>query len=766
MTFFKNSLPIAACLLCLSCGWTHISKEESPVKTPEPYAAAPSPIPRSPSWTTVQKALRELPPNIQNKLCSSFFETTDALEKDPNNNSLLSDLHRQLRKKPWELPVISDVIIPLRYKSKFDSHDTQYTIRAPKNSASAKGIFIFLGTEPQSEIPLSSYNVWTIHIPSRPLMNYQLLAEGDFWKLLEDLSTLYPQIRNIPHFLVGSGEAADAALLIANNYRGHFKGVAFDNSRLALNLPNLDKLPIVLFSNEHSTPTSSPWGGIHLISRLQDRGNSQAVAVTGNLEDAANHLLNHTKNEAGIPSFVFEDYQYVQLTPWLKVIGKRSEKDPVKLAVTIQNEALYIKAPNVNALELSLSKEEGFPENIKEIHFNRKVFSLAPSSGNPKLFLEDFAYPTWRRKADSPGGLVNFFRNDPLYVVFQDGFASEEYLQYAKELASQLASLDFFGFPDLGVELPMVPLSLYDPENLPLHRTIVIGQAEIIRPILEDTTGYLPIRFTEKGIKVFDELYTTPSPPANNVAFGMIYPPQQISSLRLALLLAAEDIGGLQAIAKRFTSATSLYDDSDLVIWYNQGDEYVLTAEETFNGFWQSSESSELLIQTPPHSRNIWESYLHELLIEECQLSKIAITPCTDEFIEIPYRLTHHSLSLMIPEKHFAVVKLQGIIGHKIGNKLIAAMDDPALIGLDNVITVNWSSSQASVQFNKMNRNDNFRMVVDASALEALSQEELKILDYRILPYSLREIVLSKITTDKERFGRSFLRLANLMEQE
>jgi hypothetical protein len=90
-------------------------------------------------------------------------------------------------------------------------------------------------------------------------------------------------------------------------------------------------------------------------------------------------------------------------------------------------------------------------------------------------------------------------------------------------------------------------------------------------------------------------------------------------------------------------------------------------------------------------------------------------------------------------------------LGRALKNKLIAAMDDPTPLQIDNTV---------------FETDDEVRIVVDASVLGELSKEEISLLDYQILPYSCKELLLRKIEQERGLFSRDFLRIANLVEEE
>lgn len=754
MKKLQKFFSLSACVLSLSC----TSYKSVPQDSTENVAPPPPPhytsLPPHKKWIAIQEDLHHLPNEIQKKTHKTFF---DVLNNNKNHlkgdDKTLDFIAQQLRDNPKRLPIFPGVNIPLHFISPYDSYTSTYSIKAPRNANNTHSVVLLLGEECISQQNhLESDQFWSISIPSRPHMNYQLLSEGDFWNILEEIYDLYPQLRLAKTYLIGMGESSDAALLFANNYRGHFQGLAFSESRLGLTLPNLDHFPIVHFKKPSSID-SSPWGGKRLIDRLKMRNNMQAQSIDGGIQEAALQLISLSQESTDIAPYTFENYQYSQITPWLTVMSKKSERTPTTLSAKIVGEEIHVDAPNVKSLKITPSPSLPFFKKIKRLILNDRVFNIPIKHKNTLYIYDDSPLPVWKRKTTIPGGLVNFFRKEPLYILFQDQGAEKSFLLEVKNFAKTFSQLKFFGFPPLQAKLPIIALSQYSPESLPAHRIIAIGQNSFIKPILEKKEGYLPN--PQKRIY---------KPLKNQIAFGIVYPPEQASSLKLALLLSAEDILGLKVLQDYYTSATSLYNEADFLVWEKKENDYTLLEEETFNSFWKKSSPSTLLIQTPPQKQIVWESYLEELLIQESRIGKMVITPLIDSNLSVPSLLTYESLYLSIPEKHFAVVTLKGSTAHLLADKLFSAMDNPVIKGFSNDLFSNDSSKQEhSIFLRRMKKDERVKMLVDSSALESLSPEETQLLDYYIFPYSLQEMLLKKISFDRENFGKDFLRLANAL---
>ncbi len=673
---------------------------------------------------SLESSFQNLPPHLLERVDNSFLQNI----KDV---TAMQHVLTQLEQQPEAFPIIPSTQLFFRYTSRYDSFPLEYSVRAPEEPRESSSLFLLLGDSDLYKEDYSKTGAWVVTIPSRPNMNYQLLAEGDFWLLVDELLTVYPHLKQFPKYLVGIGKTADAALLFANHYRGSFSGIAFSASRLGLDLPNLDKFPVVHFSSKQDS-FASPWGGNKLIKRLQARGNAHAVAINGGLSKAINLLKEQQIDNSRIEPYTFEDYQHAEVNSWLKVLTKRTEKDPVKLSALVDDQELIINAPNVTGVEITRSKLLGFPEGVKKIRLNHTSFPLPDSSQIKVKFLEEEG-SYWKSKIQVPGGLLNFFRNERVYIVYQDSNATDDYLREASQLAQTFSTLAFYGFPTLNAKLPVIPLSKYHPKALPPHRTILIGKSSYLEPVLEESANYLPVDDKE------------------GTAYGLIYPPEKTMPLKLAFLLASDDQEGLQTLSRRYISATALFDDADLAVWMRVDDEYNLIKEETFNSFWKPTSPSSLLIVTPPSRNAVWERYLQELIIEESGTPNLAITSCIDTQLTLPSRITFADLERVVPNKYLASLNLKGYLGRALKNKLIAAMDDPTPLQIDNTV---------------FETDDEVRIVVDASVLGELSKEEISLLDYQILPYSCKELLLRKIEQERGLFSRDFLRIANLVEEE
>ncbi len=640
----------------------------------------------------------------------------------------------------------------LTHQSVYDKQTTSYLVQAPTAPHPAAPLIVILDDPHVLEgvIP-QQFPGWIVVIPSRPGMNYQLLAEGDFWNILKELTNKHPDLADAPTYLIGSRHAADAALLLASNYRYRFQGVAISEGGAGLDLSNLDALPVLYFNAKpppSSTPSPLPWEGLHFIQRLQERGNQKARSIDGSLTEAIFTLVQQPSPEvsfvSALPLYTFSDEQYCRAAPWARIISRENPWAPATISATIVNSALTIHTVNVSGLELSRLDMPKLLVDAKKTYWNDLQVTFGSNSQKVVLSHES-PPPGWPKKSSAAGGFLNFFRNEPLYIIYQDSGATEEYLVEAKTLASRLATLNFTAFPALQVNLPMLPLSLY--KSTPptqKHRIIAIGKPETLQPLVQVKPGYLP--------SVKEEAATA------STAYGLIYPPEKTGPCVLALQLVAGDAEGLKILSAAYTSGTALYNPHDLRLWSAEQQGYLLQREEIFDSFWGSSPMPPLLLQTPSLTTNAWEKYLQQLVLNETSLSAAILPSLVDTSINVPTRIDVTTFSFFIPNRNLAIVTLEGALGAALGDALLDATEGPALIGLESLTYYDEESGGRYFNEEKMASKGKLQFIVDAQCLTGLSQEQLSQLSYTIAPFSLQEMIQNKLATQPQNVGRALLR--------
>ncbi|MBB65066.1 MAG: hypothetical protein CMO81_08385 [Waddliaceae bacterium] len=709
------------------------------------------------AWEAFQDRLSTLPLFIQDQLGPNFYALIEQYASTPEGQKVIASLRVQFAQSPKYLPIFPNFSIPLRHKSIYDNTTIDYIVHAPEHPEKSGAVVIYLGDQDPLLSLAKKQNCWQLSIPSRKNMNYQLLAEGDFWNILEQVTALYPQIQQFRPIIVGQGDAADAALYLANHYPTRFTGVVYSGGKIGFNVPNLDQIPIVYVENDQY-PAGSPWGGEQLLERLQNRNNRRAhIEKRGGLFAGIKHLIE--SNDTEIPGPIqFSDYQYAQIQPWLKVLSKKNESAAVSIKVWFKNEELYVEGQNIRCFQLDCHPSLNFPSNVNRVRFNGELFAFQNHGGRINIGHEDVS-SSWQKKAQHPGFFLNFFRNEPLVLLYQDKKHNEEYLKQAKQFANTLSQLNISGLPPVDVQLPLIPLSDYKPEKLGAHRAIIVGHPSAVEPILSKNYDELPIQRTPQKVLINHQAISLPYPNFDRVAYGVIYPPEEDSFLKVALILAAEDTEGLSTLQRYYTSATALYKENDLNLWVRNQNEYVFANDRTFDSFWGNSSIHDAMLAIPEQSHEVWERYLQEILIEESGIPALATSSLVEDYAPVPNQLNLNQLKFMIPEQHFARIKLGRNTGTILGNKLLSATQDLSTYGLADLIDL--ESPVPQITDGKLKKNQ--YIVIDANALSTLSDFERGQLQYEILPYSLRELVFQRVQKDPVAVGRELIRLSNVL---
>ena len=298
-------------------------------------------------------------------------------------------------------------------------------------------------------------------------------------------------------------------------------------------------------------------------------------------------------------------------------------------------------------------------------------------------------------------GFLSFWSNEPLYIVYQD-IGKNEYTKLAFFLAENLSKLNLRGLPKVTANLPVLPLSDYNPEDLPEHRAIIIGQHNNISGLLK---GNSPVEWYKDEIVINKKIINFK---AEDCIYALNHPPKGESNLKLAMLLSAENETGLQALTEHYTKAISIFDCSDMKIWNHEDDNYELIIDQNFDEFWIPLPSSSFIAEVRQEPHFVWEKYLQQMLIENSGCKKLLIGDLTDQNVRPMTYLNEENIEKLIPEKNFAIMKL---------------------------------------------KEKSF--VVETDDLVSLPDSE-----YRIMPYSLREMVLHQ-TKNKNEFLKKFAEAIN-----
>ena len=753
----KNGLIVITFILMLSCSSCQICRSLGfPCKNPPctTYTYEEESETKAVNTEVFNTIFDPLPESVKNHFDDNFNTELQqyAIRYSPKQTEI--NLRLQLSLRPQRLPHIPDFTMPLRFESRYDGYVTHYQLRSPKTLHEGQAFVLILGALKTSLADMNyTRDDWVLHIPSRPNMNYQLVAEGDLWSIVNDIQELYPQLKTLPHYLVGLGDAADAALYFANRYRCHFHGVAFSGGKLGKGLPNLDSLPVVYFPSE-SEPHSSVWGQHHLITSLNIRGNNNAKVITGTLSQAITTLASCAPTSTLTP-FIFEDYSDAQIWPWLRVTAKKSEKEPVIATSTINGDELVLNIPNASSVNINRSEAMGFPAAVNKIRFNENLFAFQHRTESIILGEEEIHHSS-NKKSNTPPEFRNFFCHEPLYIVYQDQGASALYLQQAAVFADALSKLKLLGFPSVNIQLPLLPLSEYHSEQLPDHRIIAIGQPYTLSKLLSTNESYYPVTVGPEGVRLRYHSLSLPFSRFDGVAYKLTYPPEKEGPLKLAMLLAAHNEKGLQVLSQHYLSATALYRSSDLRLWIQQDQSYLLAGEYHFDSYWGCSDCPSAELEIPPISKSVWEEYFRELLIAESRLPTMIISPIVDEQLSPPTNLTIASLCDYAPERHFAVVHFTRETPPNVVRRLINNIDNAVFMGFNDLNPATVAGLAKIVKHKQS-------VLVDAQVIEALSATERGCLDYFLFPYSLHEMIIKKFIADKTLIGKELIKLNNYL---
>ena len=647
-------------------------------------------------------------------------------------------------------PTAINLSTPSLHYSIYDKTQLPYLLYQIEPEKEPEAFIIHLGLS--ENLPeISPTPAWIAHIPSREAMNYQLFAEGDFWNILKEIYSKNSELLQLPKILLGTDSGNNAALSFANNYRSSFDAILFSGGSLGLNLPNLDNFPIV-YSPLNDQSLSTPWGRDFLIKRLQDRGNPYAHTEK-DFQTALNKLISISKKDPSLSniSYVFNNYQHSQAFPWLKVISKNSEAEPVKITVKTMEDELIIEA--LNAYSLQITKNKKFPKKIEKIRVNGSLYTFTKKT--KKLLIGGDHLQLSAKKNDTPPGFLNFFRNEPLIIVYQDKEEKESFIIKAEELAKSLASLKFSGFPLLNASIEVLPLSSYKKKKLPVHRAIFIGKHKQLQNILSNDSEYFPIQLKNNAISILNKPLPLPQDKITSTAYGMIYPPEKLGDLKLAMLLSANDTEGLEVLKKNYLSATALYRESDVRLWTKQDKDFVFSGEFTFDSYWGKTDIPTKVVSIPRQSQQTWNDFLESLVVLYSQTKHKLINSFTSQNLLTPTDLSIASLNSFISEQSFSIISLQGGKNSSAERKILKKIMNKQKLNFENLenfeqkITIDCSSLIKKKAL----------VLVDNLDLNELSQEERASINYELLPYSLKEITLQSFEKSPEDFSKGLVQM-------
>lgn len=640
------------------------------------------------------------------------------------------------------------------YESCYDGQSIDYWLREPQMEGPNTSLIVLMGDKDSlTPLELSCPEHWLLYIPSRPQLNYQLVSEGDFWKILERCKGRQPELAQLPCILVGHGKAANVALNWANNYRAQLNGVVLQGPITTVDVPNLDSFPLVALRENLQ---QGLWTASHLVHRLQERNNPYAAVLQGEIPDAVDFLSQQLDEVAPPLDYQFRDYRFAQAWPWLRVTSKNNEAETAKIHAYVDGNTLYVEGDNIASVELQRGPGKGFPSQVTQVRFNDDLY-LIPKS-DPTVAIGNEDYPEeLKRKADSPSAFVNFWRSEPLVIVHQDTGESAAFLAATKNLAKNISRLQFKGFPQLDISLPIIPLSAYRPEFHTAHRVIYVGTPDPFIPIVESRGDDYPIQWQHQRLTLGQK--NTEISAGDTIAYGLTLVPDDDTSLKAALILAAQDLQGLQALTECYTSATSLFKEHDLQVWVKNEQHYELAVQHNFDSYWGNTHNPTTAVTIPRLSNKVWEGILAEWLMEESQYPERIGEQFLNPSATPPQNFSVDQVQRFIPNRNYARLVLNSEKSIEAINHIL---EDNPLLEIHHCDDL-LSYSSGHPRFDRDHLHNERVVIVDSSALETLPATTLRQLNYELLPHNLHEIIEEKAKIHGQRFGRELLRTAQTL---
>ncbi len=433
--------------------------------------------------------------------------------------------------------------------------------------------------------------------------------------------------------------------------------------------------------------------------------------------------------------------------------SKFSEFEPAEIEAKVDKTTLHIRSKNVDAILLKQSSSS-YPKEVSKVFFNQIEQKLAAKK-DTVIGLKT-AFSKADNKNKTPSQFVDFFRNEPLYIVYQDEGLSKKLSTEIYHFADELSMLHFQGFPEIAVSLPKIPLSLYPADSLEEHRAIFIGLEQSLRPLISHDSNKFPIKHKLNGITVRQRSIALPFDSFDKIAYSLSYPSSKSEKLKLAFLLAFNELEGLLALKERFLSATALYHAADLVLFTKNQETYSLAYETSFSNSWEHSALAESLIEVPLLSKDVWREYLKELLIEESQTERLLTEDLIYANANSPSYLNFESIKSLIPAKVFASIHLEGARGAYLASKIMKSAKEVQIESISDLLDEN-----NEIDALKFSKTAPIKLIIEAKNLAVLTKEELAESKYKILAFSMQEILLRKLSKGKAPFGRALLRVAN-----
>lgn len=665
-----------------------------------------------------------------------------------------------------ETPLDSQEVIRIgqthSYESRYDHSTLNYWVRPPFSSESTGSCILFIGELPQSSA-LEGWlaHHWLVHIPSRPSLNYQLLAEGDFWSMLDEAKAHYPALKNLDWILTGSDQFGEIALCFANDHRHYFSAVAVSGPISRFHYPNLDRFPVVAFD---SISQESCWSTSDLVDRLEARSNPYAVSVSDPLEEAIDLASELAKECRSFPSrYQFSNYYHAQAWPWLRIVGKLCEDEEAVIDAVAETEdaTLSIYGKNVSSIEVLRYPGTHFPEGVSRIRFNDKLYVL-PTQQRIVTLGDEGLPQNLKHKVNTPSGFLNFWRNEALIIVYQDLHPDPAFSNAVHSFAHSLAHMEFRGLPPVEVELPLIKLSEYLPIDHGAHRAIFVGDPAPIKEVFGEDEDSFPLFIDDHEVYLSGRESSIWVDSEEDLAYALCYSPQDDRDLRLAFILGAQTLKGMQTVLQNFTSATALLDTNDLKIWVREEDNYHYTFAHTFDSYWGSTKLPTLAMSVPPQPVETWKYLLNDILQQETQAIARATEPLISPSSTPPTVITEKSLNDFIPDRLFAQITIDKAISVDILNTILKTSPILSLYGLEDI--TDYEEEGPSIDPNRLLSPRT--LLVDARSLDAITPRQKQLLKAQLIPHTLHELVLRKLDSSGPRFGRELLRITQTLQPQ
>lgn len=680
----------------------------------ESLAGAAIEVP-TPATLWFEEVIASLPLSFEKK--QAAYEHLDLNPKSPIPASLLFD--------PEMPTVLPGLPLSFEAKSAFDSKTLSFSALAPVNPERAQGVILHLNPSTFPSKPSLSDDCWHISPSPRKAIGYRWTGEADLFRQLETLYSLYPETDNLPIFLYAPTPFSEEGFRLAGCFRAQFSALIFSGRQNRLSLQNLEQFPLIYLEGDNSD--IGLFEGEGIIKAAKNRGNPLCASAK-TFSQAVTFAKDYSrKKTALLPPYTYTDDRFSAPLPFLKVISRNNYQDPVTLSARFENGLFHITSFNVAAIEIDKTH---FPDGkLETVVWNETTFSLPDQS---HVILGESPPQNTLTKSFHPSGFASFFREEPLYIVYQDRGAKPAYLTKALATAKRLSRFDLRGLPDTDLNYPMVPLSEYRSSSLPRHRAIFIGSQAAIE-------GFIP-RWTLQELNR-----------KNSDAYGLIYPPEGLPKTDLALFLVAKDTAGLSRLDETFLSSTALFSKSDLQAYQKLDGAYAFAFEKTFDSYFGESKLPNLPLSLPSITALRWEAAGRSLLKSYSGADAIGLKkPLGKKTAPLNF-VSYESLAKSLSSAPLAVIKIQTPAAYHTLSRLIKTSPSLSFEGLERFLESGTRNLSREALDSEMT------LLVDTPFLNSLNRAQLHALNPEPFPFTLDELVWTQLRENPETFTRLLL---------